>query len=133
MDIQQEWQKLAVELGFEFRKEIRTYVELPSLHHLAARAVRTGDIRQVEAALANPMIKSLMEKTFLGAAAGLYRGFEFSLFRNTTAETSSHPAYYVNAVLVFKGDLAMGLDIQGGSLGGRLGKALFFGTLHKIP
>lgn len=40
------WNRLASELGFELKQEIRPLVELPSLHKMAAHAVKKGDIQR---------------------------------------------------------------------------------------
>ena len=48
VDIAEQWQRLAIELGFQLKHEIRPLVELPSLHKLAARALKKGNLKQAE-------------------------------------------------------------------------------------
>ena len=133
MEVKEQWQRLAIELGFELKNEIRPRVELPSLHKMAAKALKKGNLRQAEQILETPLFKEVFKKVFIGSATGFYRDYEFAVFRSTSDTDSSNPVYYVNMVLMFKQSLELGLDIrQAGSLS-KIGKALFAGKFVKIP
>lgn len=109
--MKEQWKRLAVDLGFEFKHEIRPHVELPSLHKMAAHAVKKGDIERAEKLLKHPMMKELLSKTFTGSATGKYDDFEFALFPSTISTASSNPTYYINVVLLFEKKLSFGLEI----------------------
>ena len=127
VDIKEQWQRLAIELGFQLKHEIRPQVELPSLHKLAAKAIKKGNMKDAEKFLETPMIKELLAKIFIGSATGIYRDFEFALFRSSISAPPSEPAYYVNIVLMLKNNLQLGLDIQYAGLASKFGKKLMPG------
>lgn len=133
MDITEQWQLLAVELGLEFRHEIRPRIELPSMHKMAAKALKKGNLAQAEHLFENPMMKKLLSKVFIGTATGYYRGFECAVFRSTiAAEVATNPAYFVNIVLMLPKDLGMGLDIKSAGLLNKI-SGLFSGKRIGFP
>lgn len=134
MDMKEQWNRLAIELGFELKQEIRPLVELPSLHKMAAHAVKKGDIQRAEKYLEHPMMKELLSKTFTGSATGKYRGFEFAVFPSTISSgSSSKSTYFVNVVLLFKQEYTFGLEIFHNSLISKIGKAIMPGSYVGIP
>ncbi len=134
MDMKEQWNRLAIELGFELKQEIRPLVELPSLHKMAARAVKKGDIQRAEKFLTHPMMVALLSKTFTGSATGKYRGFEFAIFPSTVSSGSSAKStYFVNVVLLFMREYPFGLEIFSNSLFSQIGKAIMPGSYVKIP
>ena len=134
MDMKEQWTRLAIELGFDFKQEVRPLVELPSLHKMAARAVKKGDVQQAENFLQHPMMKDLLSRTFTGSATGKYRDFEFAVFPSTISSgDSSKSTYYVNIVLLFKRDFAFGLEVFANSFFSQIGKAIMPGSYVKIP
>ncbi len=133
MDANAQWSKLAVELGFQLKREIRPFVELPSLHKMAERAMKKGDLKNAERLLKNPMITKLMSSNFIGSATGLYGGYEFAVFRSTHSGTPSpNPAYYINIVLLFKEKCRLGLEIQKNDIFSKIKKAIGLGSYVKI-
>ena len=54
MDIKQQWQKLAQDLELDFGEDLRPTIELPSMHFMAAKALKSGKLSQSEAILSNP-------------------------------------------------------------------------------
>ncbi len=134
MDINAQWAKLANDLGFQLKREIRPFVELPSLHKMAARALKTGDLHNAEKLLQHPMIADILSKTFVGSASGVYRGYEFAVFRSThTGTPSPNPAYYVNIVLLFKEKYQLGLEIHQNGILSKIKKAIGLGSYVSIP
>ena len=133
MDMKEQWTRLAIELGFELKQEIRPLVELPSLHKLAAHAVKKGDIQKAEKVLKHPMIMKLLSETFTGSATGKYHGFEFAVFPGAISTDSSSTTYVVNIVLLFKRAYPFGLEIFHSGLFTKLGKAIMPGSYVKIP
>ncbi len=133
MDMKEQWNRLSIELGFELKQEIRPLVELPSLHKMAAHAVKKGDIQRAEKLLEHPMMKKLLSKTFAGSATGEYHGFEFAVFPSTISTGSSKPRYFVNVVLLFKREFPFELEIYHNSLMSKIGKVLMPGSYVEIP
>ncbi len=133
MDMKEQWDKLSIELGFELKQEIRPLIELPSLHKMAAHAVKKGDIQRAEKLLKHPMIMKLLSKTFAGSATGEYHGFEFAVFPSSISSDSSKPTYFVNIVLLFKQAYPFGLEIFHNSLISKIGKAIMPGSYVGIP
>ncbi len=134
MDIREKWNRLAIELGFQLQREIRPYVEMPSLHKMAAQAVKKGDMDKADKLLVHPLIQKMLNKVFIGSACGFYRDYEFALFRSTSSSGNKGTAvYYVNIVLVFPGSLRLGLEVSSSGVGSKIGKILFGGRYQKIP
>jgi hypothetical protein len=133
MDLNTQWNKLAIELGFQLSPKIRPFVELPSLHKMAARAVKRGDLHRAEKLLEHPAISNLLSKAFVGSATGIYRSYEFAVFRSTLGgDRGSNPAY-VNIVLIFKTKYQLGLEIWRNSILSKIKKAIGVGSYVKIP
>ena len=134
MDLKEQWTRLAIELGFDFKQEIRPLIELPSLHKMAAKAVKKGDIQRAEDFLKHPMIKDLLSKTFTGSATGKYRDFKFAVFPSTISSgDSSKSTYYVNIVLLFEREFAFGLEVFANSFFSQIGRAVMPGSYVNIP
>ena len=134
MDINLQWKKLADELGFQLKHKIRPFVELPSLHKMAARAVKTGNLHKAESLLEHPMITDILSKTFAGSAIGIYRSYEFAVFRSThTGTPAPNPAYYVNIVLLLKQKHKLGLEICYNDILSKIKKAIGIGSYVRIP
>ncbi len=134
MDINAQWKKLAGELGFQLKRKIRPFVELPSLHKMAAHAVKTGNLHNAEKLLEHPMIADILSKTFVGSATGIYRSYEFAVFRSThTGTPAPNPAYYVNIVLLFKEKYQLGLEICHNGILSKIRKAIGLGSYVRIP
>jgi hypothetical protein len=133
MEIDMEWNKLAIELDFQLKHEIRPLVELPSLHKMGAHAVKTGDIHKAKKILEHPMVAEILSKAFVGSATGVYRGYECAVFRSCNDKDSSYPVYYVNVVLVFKEKYRFGLEISKNGFLSKIGKLIRPGAYVKIP
>jgi hypothetical protein len=134
MDIATRWNKLAMELGFQLKHEIRPFVELPSLHKMAAKAVKAGNLHNAEKLLEHPMIADMLSKTFVGSATGIYRGFEFALFRSThTGTPAPNPAYFVTIVLLFKEEYRYGIEIDHNDTLSKIKKTIGIGSYVRVP
>ena len=134
MEHTEQWQALANMLGFRFTQKVRPFVELPSLHKLAARAARTGDLQRAERLLSHPAVASVLSRNFPGSATGVLRGWEFALFPSTYAGTPAvFPAYYANVVLVFGKDLGLGMAIRGSGAWAWILRTVGMGSLIRFP
>ncbi|MFH2002610.1 MAG: hypothetical protein ABIK28_23265 [Planctomycetota bacterium] len=133
MDVHDQWNGLAEELGFKLSYEVRSHVELPMLHRSAAVAVRKGKIHRAERMLKHPIMMDSLTKTYAGSASGFYRDFEFAIFRSSPAAQASKPVYDVNIVLLLRSELMFGLEIKRTHFLTPIIRTLFPGSYVRIP
>lgn len=133
MDIHEQWNGLAEELGFKLSYEVRSHIELPSLHKSAAHAVKKGRVHRAEKMLKHPIMMDSLTRTYAGSASGFYRDFEFAIFRSSPSAQSSKPVFDVNIVLLLKSDLMFGLEIERATMMARLARIFLSSSYVRIP
>jgi hypothetical protein len=132
MGIRDDWQKLAVDLGFEFKEGLTALTESKSLMIMASEQLQAADVEQARKLLNNPLVRLLFEKMFVGAVAGQHKGYEVVLHRGAeTRGKRTHP--YVSTGLLFRENLGWGLDVQKAWFGTALGRWLFSGAYVRLP
>ncbi len=136
MDIRGQWMELAEQLGFTFQEGIAPFLQMPQLQRIMAHDMKIGDVGKVEQFVANPLVRSMIEKIVIGAATGQHGGFDFALFRSSTTSQLSdnhRPIYYANVVLFFRKPCDIGIDIAAAGLLTKLGKKMVPSRYVRIP
>ncbi len=110
----QNWQALAMELGFTFKPGVQAFMESPT----ALRLMAEKGMPQQPTLLNNPMVQAFLAQLFLGVATGNYKGYECFAYRSSDeraasrSRASNQRAYYVNMILLFKKPLPAALKIR---------------------
>ena len=136
MDIRGQWKELAEQMGFTFQEGLTPFLQTPPLQRIMAQDMKMADVGKLEQFLANPLVRTMIEKMVIGVATGHCEGFDFALFRSSTTSqlSNSHkPIYYSNVVLFFDQPRDIGIDIAKAGLLTKLGKKLAPSRYIQIP
>ncbi len=122
------WIALSDQLQFQFKKGISAFFESETAKKLITEGdfINDQNLQKGLDLLNNPLMKSLLEKIFLGCAIGEYRNYEFYIYRSAQGHSSNRTSYDVNISLFFKKSFDLGLRIYQENIWGKIGK--FFGA-----
>ncbi len=124
MDIKEQYQELARQLGLTFKEGINGLLESKVLQKLEDQMIAP----EVPEFLKNDLIQKLLASVFLGMAAGTYHGYEFFVYRGVTSHGKGRHTYYCKVNLAFPAPLAADLTIVPLGFCRRLWRAVFSGN-----
>jgi hypothetical protein len=128
MSRREQWEQLSQELGFEFKRGIRGFLESAAGRRELDERIASGEFPKGGLALLdNPIVRTMLELLFDGVGAGTHRGYEFNVFSSTHQTTSSGSStLYANVTMFFPKSYDLELVIYNETFLSRVGKALFF-------
>lgn len=125
MSRRDQWEQLSHELGFEFKRGARSFLESPAGRREMEARCADGEFPAANIEiLDHPIVRSLIELVFEGAATGEYRGFEFSLYPTSQRPSEGSTTLYANVTLLFRESYDLELSIYHETFFSRVGKAL---------
>lgn len=125
MSRREQWEQLSQELGFEFKRGARSFLESPAGRREMEARFADGEIPAANIEiLDHPIVRSLIELVFEGAATGEYRGFEFSLYPTSQRPSEGSTTPYANVTLLFGKVYDLDLSIYHETFFSRVGKVL---------
>lgn len=124
MDIKEQYQELARQLGLTFKEGINGLLESKVLQKLEDQMIAP----EVPEFLKNDLIQKLLASVFLGMATGTYHGYEFFVYRGVTSHAKGRHTYYFKVNLAFPTPLAADLVIVPLGFFRRLWRSVFSGN-----
>lgn len=124
-----QWQQLALELGFNFSDDILAVTESPAGQKII-KMLGSKEVPKIPDFMKGSFVEAILKRFFKGIALGKHKDFDFALFQSETSTSSSSSStrrtvYYVNVVLFFKKNYDLGLKVYKAGFFSKLGRTVF--------